>query len=238
MIKGFIGKFIDVLRLLRRIVFFLWLYINPKWHRYALRWLKTLDFDYFVREKCPWLTFDAIDFLYSRDFKGKRVFEYGSGGSTLFWLERGAHCVSIEHDYLWYDRIKQIVERYSNIDYRFVASEVGEVSNQDFSDPNAYISSGYHKKHEHYTNYVRQIDEFEDESFDVVVIDGRARPSCIKHGWRKVKIGGLLILDNADREYYTLKTSSFLENFDCQIFAGVTPNSPVLAQTNIYTRRR
>jgi hypothetical protein len=45
----------------------------------------------------PWITYPAIEFLRQLDFSTKRVFEYGCGGSTLFWSSAAAHVDSVEH---------------------------------------------------------------------------------------------------------------------------------------------
>ena len=49
---------------------------------------------------------------------------------------------------------------------------------------------------------MKQIDQYPDEYFHIVVVDGRARPSCISHALKKVKKGGYLIVDNSERDYY------------------------------------
>ena len=49
---------------------------------------------------------------------------------------------------------------------------------------------------------MRTIDQYPDEYFDIILIDGRARPSCFQYSFQKLKIGGLIILDNADIDYY------------------------------------
>lgn len=36
----------------------------------------------------PWFTYPAIEYLSHLDLSGCSVFEYGSGFSTLFWLQR------------------------------------------------------------------------------------------------------------------------------------------------------
>jgi predicted O-methyltransferase YrrM len=41
-----------------------------------------------------------------------------------------------------------------------------------------------------------------DQSFDVIVADGRARPACLRVAMPKLKPGGLLVLDNAERPWY------------------------------------
>jgi hypothetical protein len=170
------------------------------------------------------------------------VFEYGSGGSTLFWLEKGVNCVSIEHDPGWYVQIKNLTQNYKALDYRLVEAEpIAEstygIVNPDYSNPDHYISAEYELHKVHYKNYVCQIDSFNDNYFDIVLIDGRARPACIKHSFDKVKSGGMLILDNADREYYTKKTTTFLKNFECCSFFGVGPKSEVFGVTAVYFKK-
>ena len=50
--------------------------------------------------------------------------------------------------------------------------------------------------------YASVIDRFPDGYFGLVFVDGRSRPSCVKHSIPKIKSGGFLILDDADRNYY------------------------------------
>src|SRR5687767_14656423 len=49
----------------------------------------------------PWICYSAIDFLSSRVRRDWRVCEFGSGNSTLWWAERVASVVSVEHDRAW-----------------------------------------------------------------------------------------------------------------------------------------
>ncbi|NVO13646.1 MAG: SAM-dependent methyltransferase [Rhodoplanes sp.] len=58
-------------------------------------------------EPLPWLTYPAIDFLDSLELRGRRVFEFGSGGSTLFWARRGATVCSVEHHVPWFEKMKK-----------------------------------------------------------------------------------------------------------------------------------
>src|SRR5215216_842431 len=59
------------------------------------------------REKnyLPWFTYPAIEALKNWDLSDKRVFEYGSGYSTLFWASRAREVVTVEHNRAWYERI-------------------------------------------------------------------------------------------------------------------------------------
>lgn len=218
--------------------FMLKLLRNSGQRRHVVQWIRSLEPDYFVRHKRPWIVFDAIGFLDRYDLAGKCVFEYGSGGSTLFWLNKGMTCVSVEHERLWYEKMRAFVPGSPYIDYRLVEPEPDNVAGaRDPSDPDLYISREYQVKRVHYRTYVTQIDEFADCSFDVILIDGRARPSCIRHSITKLKPGGMLILDNADRTYYMEKTRHFLENYKCMSFFGAGPRNLAYWQTNIYFRR-
>src|SRR6185369_15472611 len=49
----------------------------------------------------PWYTYPAIDFIEPRLRRDYRVFEYGSGWSTLWWADRVASVQAVEHDAAW-----------------------------------------------------------------------------------------------------------------------------------------
>src|SRR5712692_963092 len=54
-----------------------------------------------IESGLPWFTFGAIDFLQSWVKPHHRVFEYGCGGSTLFFAARAARVVCVEHNKSW-----------------------------------------------------------------------------------------------------------------------------------------
>jgi predicted O-methyltransferase YrrM len=85
--------------------------------------------------------------------------------------------------------------------------------------------------------YASAIDAFPDGSFDVVLVDGRARPACIRHGARKVRVGGWLILDNAEREYYVRHVQADLADFNRRSFRGAGPVNTASWQTDVFVRR-
>lgn len=59
----------------------------------------------------PWYRFAAIRFLEGRARPHFRVFEFGTGNSTLWWSDRSELVVSREHDAAWAERIKGSVAR-------------------------------------------------------------------------------------------------------------------------------
>ncbi|MEH3113602.1 hypothetical protein [Pedobacter terrae] len=54
----------------------------------------------------PWVTYSFIDFIKERIDKSQRIFEYGSGSSTIFYAERAGSVTSVEHDKGWFDKVK------------------------------------------------------------------------------------------------------------------------------------
>ena len=63
----------------------------------AFRWSVTDK----LNRPIPWYTYAAIDYLDQLDFSEKRVFEYGSGNSTLYWSQRCKAVVAVEHSEEW-----------------------------------------------------------------------------------------------------------------------------------------
>jgi hypothetical protein len=211
---------------------------RPEHRRHALRWVASLRPGGLLRNAQPWLAFDAIDYLDRVDMRGWRVFEYGSGGSTLYWLRRGASVTSVEHDAAWHERVRQRVPPGASLDYRLVPAEpaLPPPACPDPADPQAYLSIHYPKNGLSYRRYVTQIDSFADGSLDLVLVDGRARTSCLAHAAAKVRPGGMLILDNSERAHYTLRNGAALAGYTPIVFAGAGPLVPVFSQTTIYIR--
>ncbi|MDM8553380.1 hypothetical protein QUF75_01435 [Desulfococcaceae bacterium HSG7] len=79
--------------------FHLWPLIRfyPSWTR-SLNGSKTP-----LKDVQPWIAFGAIRFLEKHLHEDMHVFEYGIGGSTLFFAKRVKAVVSIEHDKEWYE---------------------------------------------------------------------------------------------------------------------------------------
>jgi predicted O-methyltransferase YrrM len=66
----------------------------------------------------------------------------------------------------------------------------------------AKISSEHNYDSKEVKNYASQIDKFSDYHFDVVIVDGHVRVDCLAHAVKKVKPGGILILDNSELPEY------------------------------------
>lgn len=152
----------------------------------------------------PWMCFPAIEYLNRIIRPDFRVFEFGSGGSTLYFAQKVRELVSIEHDPTWYQCVKAELDAHKlSAQYAFVEPTRGtKFDLRRVSDPNAYISADPRYAGYSFETYTRSIDVFPDEYFDLVFVDGRARPSCISHSLKKVRVGGILLLDQSERSYY------------------------------------
>lgn len=187
----------------------------------------------------PWLVYDAIEYLDRLEIAGKHVFEYGSGGSTLYWQRRGAVCISIEHNAAWYALLQKALATGRHVDYRLVLPEA--LQNAEIpdaaQDPDCYMSRDKGLASCSFRQYVTQIDEFPEAFFDLVLIDGRSRPACIKHSAPKIKPNGRLIIDNSDRDYYFSMTRPFLEHFELEArFSGPVSGCRVISATSFYRK--
>lgn len=206
--------------------------------RHSFRLLRSLmNPDYTLAAAVPWIPFDAIDYIGRKLPHGARVFEYGSGGSTLFWLKRGASCVSVEHDHDWFLRMNALLMDHCPVDLRWVPPENGRIGNGDPGDPADYASSDPNNLGKNFRRYASQIDEFPDDYFDLVVVDGRSRPSCLVHSLRKIRVGGMLLLDNSDRDYYLRSVKERLVGFESLQFSGATPGLVVWSQSTVFIRQ-
>lgn len=208
--------------------------------KYYKRWSQSFKARDEMHEM-PWMTFEVTDFLQGHSNNQMRVFEYGSGSSTLFWAKRIKEVVAIEHDREWCVKVEKELEqrKFSNVTLMFIPPEKknNDVATE-IADPYGYSSDDENFGAFSFESYVKKINDFEDSYFDYVVVDGRSRPSCIAASIRKVKQGGYLMLDNSEREYYLANTLKMLpaNNWKRLDFCGPIPGSMHFSQTTLFKR--
>jgi precorrin-6B methylase 2 len=159
--------------------------------------------------RLPWLPFAVVDRLEALLPCRASVFEYGSGGSTAWFVDRGATVVSIEHDADWYENVSRALGDRPNWSLQL----------RPLDSP----------------TYVDAIGDAPDGAFDVVLIDGRERLECLKRAMPKVRPGGLLILDDIERERYR-PAFTWLADWPLETVHGFAPCRPIEAHTAIWTR--
>lgn len=167
--------------------------------------------------RLPWINFSAINFLVHELSSARlKVFEFGSGGSTLFFLRNNCDLWSVEHDSQWLDKVLVLVKDngYVHRWIHFLAEPEAAKNILDYADPASCTSicSG-ELNGLSFNRYVNAVSTFQDHFFDLILIDGRARRSCIWYAAKKVKIGGIIMLDNSERPYYLQGPIELLSGF-------------------------
>lgn len=209
-----------------------------RWNKFRTSSEGTLHF------QIPWLVFGSIDFLEDWLQKDMKMLEYGSGGSTLFFAKRVDTVYSVEHDPEWFTITKSAIKAagIKNVDYNLLEP----TSDEDYFNKNVLVnedclSTRSEYKMKNFSNYVRSINPFQDGYFDLVIVDGRARQSCIAYSIPKIKKGGILLLDNAEREFY-LQTNPEMketEKWKRLDFIGHFPFAPasILNKTSVFIKQ-
>jgi hypothetical protein len=192
----------------------------------------------------PWLTIDAKNYMekFLKNNKNSKVFEYGSGGSSLFFSKLASEVYSIEHDPKWFSVVCDVMKNKLMRNWSGFLIEpeiVGSENTKNINNPNDYYSSDSNYINRQFVKYSNSISKFEDGYFDLVLIDGRSRPSCIMNSFNKLRIGGLLIIDNSEREYYYEKTLKYLINYNLEVntFSALI-GTPQFTRTNIYRKTK
>lgn len=213
---------------------------RPGWWS-ALRsyadWKRSLRQGSPLEDRRPWVAYGAIDFLRRIVRPGMRAFEWGGGGSTVFLLDRGVTLTSIEHDADWFARLQErLSESGLSSDVRLVPPDAACAERADPGDPNNYFSTDPRHVAQSFRDYVGAIDSVPDSSLDLVLVDGRARPACVRHARAKVRPGGWLMLDNADRAHYQRAIAALLADWPRRDFAGPAPYVEHFVCTSVWRK--
>jgi hypothetical protein len=206
------------------------LYRHPAELPYAARWLHShMPGHSPLYDEVPWVTFRALDWLESYLKPEMNVFEYGAGGSTLYFAKRVQRVVSVEHDQGFYELVRAMLlqRKITNCDLVLHIPEPCDEKSAPFvSHQCSYQGLCFEK-------YVKTIDGYPDQSFDLVMVDGRARMACIEGAVAKVKPGGAILLDNSERPGYA-HAKELLANAVGLDFFGVCPWNLDVSQTSVY----
>jgi hypothetical protein len=135
-----------------------------------------------IRSGLPWLAWGAVDFLDRFLTRSHSVFEYGTGGSTLFFAKRAKRVMSVEDDPRW---------------QRIVRDRLAEESLENVTLCPADSSVEPYAR----SPYVLALDQ----PHDVILVDGHEhrqgvdRLTCFRQAEQFVRAGGVIVLDGAWR---------------------------------------
>jgi predicted O-methyltransferase YrrM len=160
----------------------------------------------------PWITDPAIDFIEgwidSHPMKSQlKVFEFGTGNSTLWFLQKNCRVTTVDNNPSWTRAVETAAHAFNL---------------------SSHLTSYCAERP--YTKYYEKFD------YDIVFIDGRDRVSCLERvidiGFPKL---GILVLDNTERistgqykDYMRLLESFHLIHFEQPFVSGIDPSHATL----------
>ena len=195
-------------------------------------WLRSLFAIYNIDDMAaldlPWWTLAAVketDEFLKRNGSA-RVFEYGSGASTIWLARRAKSVISIEHDLPWYEVVSDRLVPFSNAKLRLIEADAEPVA--------GYVSEKSGWAGRSFQRYASAIDE-ESGQFDLIIIDGRARAVCLAHAVKRLAPGGMILFDNSARERnrVAIEASGLLT----RRFRGAAPCLPYPDETTLLMRQ-
>ena len=226
-----------VYRLSKAITMLMYLFLRDRIsNKFAHLWIRSLLPGHTpLTDQVPWITFKAREWLESYLKLNMSVFEYGSGGSTIFLSKRVNRLISVEHDKGWYSCVSSVLseEGISNCEYILCEPEKNISGETLFRGCRSYASKDKEYAGTSFEDYVKSIEKHPDESFDLVIVDGRARSSCLYHAISKIRLGGYLMLDNSERQEYN-DAISLLADCRRRDFFGLGPRCLYLWQTSVW----
>ncbi|MGF1661138.1 MAG: class I SAM-dependent methyltransferase [Kineosporiaceae bacterium] len=184
----------------------------------------------------PWWTYEAIEvvekFLADRGGRA-RVFEYGSGASTVWLARRSASVDAVEHHDGWAGRVRELLAAAPGVTAD-VSLHVPEVP---ATDRPAVPSASPGASGLDFSEYVATVDTVGGEPFDLVLVDGRAREESLRRAAHRVRDDGLLLLDDAQRpRYREVLAEMAATGWTVTVTRGRTPCQPLPRETALLRR--
>ena len=177
---------------------------------------------------------EAINWIERHIKPGMKVFEYGSGSSTVYFSRRVKEVISVECYKHVYNENRRIFDTsaFHIVSNKLLHNKLIEPTVDPRPFP--YSHESYNSTVESFAgfsfkDFVESINGWGNEYFDLVFINGRARSSCIRTAVPKIKPGGFLILNNSDKYEYQDAIEIFLKKYPHQSFGGG------IGKTGIYT---
>lgn len=165
----------------------------------------------------PWYSYAAIDFLQEHLKPDMNVFEYGSGGSTVFFARRTARVFCVEDNAEWKEKVDSVLHEHGLENVQIIHHPF------DVWDAEAFSHSAY-------------LAAASSGGYDVIAVDGSEagvplRPLCFKLAEHHIRPGGIIIVDDSWR-YPELRVQHRARKH--RIFQGTGPCRPGVTTTDIF----
>ncbi len=156
----------------------------------------------------PWMNYPLIAFLEARLQPDCTLFEYGSGALTLFWAERVAQVISVEHDRVWYEKLLPQLPPNATLLLR------------PLDDPEAYCHA---------------VQE-QNARFDLVIVDGVERSCCALAALDALSVRGVILFDDPSPEFDGAFDVLQARGFRRLDFEGLKPSGFGIDRSAIFYR--
>jgi predicted O-methyltransferase YrrM len=165
-----------------------------------------------LTDSVPWITYPAAAMLSRIVRPDFRVFEFGSGASTLWWNKNVQTVVSVDHNPKWIEKLKAEAPQ-ADIRHRGIncpvdsghAAILEEFFQKNYRLP---LSGAAQHNNEHgltsreFMGYAAELLTYPRGYFDVIVVDGMARVLTAWLAARQIKPNGIILFDNTERWQY------------------------------------
>ena len=225
--------YVKTLQSIGRLVDFIGLgaFLRAHQNRRWVHWLYSLtaihDVDRMIALDVPWWTYAAIDKVdqFLSNHKGARVFEYGSGASTVWLSKRALSVTSVEHDNGWYKILESRLIDRKNIDLMLRPPKSVHTQMPIVSEKSGYADLDF-------TDYLYAVKDG-GQPYDLIIIDGRIRSDCLRVAIQHLSKNGMIVFDNSARDRYQSAIQRSGGLIDCQ--KGFVPSLPYRDETTLIT---
>lgn len=171
-----------------------------------------------IELELPWFSYAAIDFLEKFTKPHMEVFEYGSGGSTLFFARRAKSVLAVEDNETWFRYMTRKLQQkeLTNVTVKLCPFDI------------------YHTEHFEQNPYFRALPE---GPFDIILVDGSEdngspiRPKCFARAEKSIRKGGIIVVDDSWR-YPELRLHHHAHC--CRTYESVGPCRPGVTSTDVF----
>lgn len=136
----------------------------------------------------PWISFSALHFLSRHVRPHHRVFEYGGGGSTLWFARRAASVLTMESHPDWHRTLTTTLASHA------LTNAICEYHPLSGDTPDQFADAPFFRR-------------IESATWDIILVDcycghsasryGFTRPFALELAFRQLNPGGIIVLDDS-----------------------------------------
>ena len=114
----------------------------------------------------PWYCYPAIEFLDQFDFSKKKILEFGSGNSTIWWAKKCKQIISIEHDEKYFKYIND--KNIKNLKLRLFKERQNYINQKELTDSDVVIIDGNFRK-ETILNVIKNSNKIKKNNIMIII---------------------------------------------------------------------